>query len=141
MRPVNSRKNLLGGQMCYSLDHIHVRCSDVDASIAYYEKMFEAKEVARTDAKGMPIITLEMAGQRVCLSPKREGVDIRMKPGDPGWGVYQIGLKVDNLDAALAELKDRGAEISSGPLNVWEGLRVLFVEGPDGVEIEVMEYT
>jgi lactoylglutathione lyase len=127
--------------MCYSLDHIHVRCSDVDASIAYYEKMFEAKEVARADAKGMPIITLEMAGQRVCLSPKREGVDIRMKPGDPGWGVYQIGLKVDNLDAALAELKDRGAEISSGPLNVWEGLRVLFVEGPDGVEIEVMEYT
>ena len=126
--------------MNYSLDHIHVRCSDVDASIVYYEKMFEAREVARSDAKGMPIITLEMAGQRFCLSPKREGVDIRMKPGDPGWGVYQIGLKVDNLDAALAELKNRGAEISRGPLNVWEGLRVFFVEGPDGVEIEVMAY-
>ncbi len=126
--------------MHYSLDHIHLRCSDLDASIAYYEKMFGAKEVARADAKGMPIITLEMAGQRFCFSPRREGVDIRMKPGEPGWGVYQIGVKVDDLDTALKELKDRGAEISRGPLEVWEGLRVFFVNGPDGVEIEVMGY-
>ena len=56
--------------MHYSLDHIHLRCSDLDASIAYYEKMFDAKEVARGEAKGMPIIALEMAGQRFSFSPK-----------------------------------------------------------------------
>jgi len=127
--------------MQYSLDHIHVRCSDLAATIAYFEKIFGAKEVARAEAKGMPIITLEIAGERFCFSPKREGVDIDLKPGDPAWGLYQIGLKVDNLDAAMKELKDRGAEISRGPLVPWEGLRVLFVNAPDGVEIEVMEYT
>jgi lactoylglutathione lyase len=126
--------------MQYSFDHIHVRCSDLAASIAYYEKTFGAKEVARADAKGMPIITLEIGGERFCFSPKREGVDIDLKPGDPAWGLYQIGLKVDNLDTAMKELKERGAEISRGPLNPWEGLRVLFVSAPDGVEIEVMEY-
>ena len=127
--------------MDYALDHIHLRCSDVDASVAYYEKMFDAKEIGRGDAKGMLIIVLEMAGQRFSFSPKREGVDISVKPGEPGWGLYQIGLKVNDLDAAIAELKGRGAEISRGPITVRDGLRVFFVEGPDAVEIEIMEYT
>ncbi|MCG6881601.1 MAG: VOC family protein [Deltaproteobacteria bacterium] len=126
--------------MKYSWDHMHFRCSDLEESIAYYQKMFDAKEVGRGDAKGMPLIALEMAGQRFVFSPKREGVDISVKPGEPGWGLYQIGLKVDDLDAALSELKNRGAQISRGPLEVNDGLRVFFVEGPDAVEIEVMEY-
>jgi lactoylglutathione lyase len=124
-----------------TVDHIHLRCSDLDVTVAYYERMFDASVVARADAKGMPIITLEMGGGRFCFSPRREGVDIHVKPGEPAWGLYQIGLKVNDLDAALAELKDRGAVISRGPLNVMEGIRVLFVDAPDGVEIEVMEYT
>ena len=126
--------------MDYSLDHIHVRCSDVDASIAYYKKMFDAKEIARGDAKGMPIITLEMAGRQFCFSPKREGVDIRVEPDESAWGIYQIALKVDDLDAAMATLKERGAEINRGPLTLGGGLRVFFVEAPDGIEMEVMEY-
>ena len=126
--------------MHYTLDHIHIRCNDVDANIAYFKKMFDAKEVARSEAKGMPIITLAMAGQRFSLSPKREEVDIRVKPGEPGWGIYQIGLKVDNLERALAELKERGAEISKEPFTPMDGLRIFFVNGPDGLEIEVMEY-
>jgi catechol 2,3-dioxygenase-like lactoylglutathione lyase family enzyme len=126
--------------MDYSLDHIHVRCSDVDASIAYYEKMFDARAVARGGAKGMPIITLEMAGQRFCFSLIREGVDIRVEPNEPAWGLYQIAFKVDDLDVAMATLKERGAEISRGPLTLGGGLRVFFVEAPDGIEMEVMEY-
>ncbi|EFK10743.1 glyoxalase family protein [delta proteobacterium NaphS2] len=126
--------------MQYLLDHIHLRCSDLEGAIAYYKKIFDAKEVGRGDAKGMPVVGLEMAGQRFAFSPKRDGVHTDVKPGDPGWGLYQIGLKVDNLDAAIQELKERGAEISRGPLEVNNGLRVFFVEGPDAVEIEVMEY-
>ena len=126
--------------MQYSLDHIHVRSSDVAASIAYFKKMFDAKEVAKGELKGMSFTILEMAGIRFSFSPKREEVNIRLQPHEPGWGVYQIGLKVANLDAALAELKERGAETSVEPVTVKEGLRVFFVRGPDDIEIEVMEY-
>ena len=127
--------------MQYVLDHIHIRSKDPAASIAYYKKMFDAKELAKGESKGMPITVVEMAGERFSFSPKREEVNIRVESHEPGWGVYQIGLKVENLDATLAELKDRGAEISAEPFTVREGLRVFFVKGPDGVEIEVMEYT
>ena len=127
--------------MQYSLDHIHLRCSDVAASIDYFKKMFDAKEVAKAGTEEMPITILEMAGERFSFSPKREEVDIRARPGEPGWGIYQIGLKVDNLDASLRELRELGADISAGPLTVREGLRIFFVRGPDGMEIEVMEYS
>jgi predicted enzyme related to lactoylglutathione lyase len=126
--------------MNYSLDHIHLRCSDLENCILYYKKMFAAKEIERGDAKGMPLVALEMAGQRFVLSPRREGVDVAVKPGEPGWGLYQIGMKVDDLDAALEELKELGAKISRGPMEVSDDLRVFFVDGPDAVEIEVMEY-
>ncbi len=127
--------------MQYSLDHIHVRCSDAGAGIAYFKKMFDAKEIGTGGTKAMPITFLEMAGQRFAFSPKHEEVTVRAQPGEPGWGLYQIGLKVENLDASMAELKERGAEISAGPLTVRDGLRVFFVRGPDGIEIEVMEYS
>lgn len=119
---------------------MHLRCSDLEASIAYYKKMFDAKEISRGDAKGMPLVAMEMAGERFVFSPKREGVDVAVNPGEPGWGLYQIGLKVDNLDAALKELKERGADISRGPFEMSDQLRVFFVNAPDAVEIELMEY-
>lgn len=126
--------------MRYSLDHIHVRCSDVAASVNYFKKMFNAKEAGTAGTREMPITFLEIAGERFAFSPRREGVNIRATPGEPGWGVYQIGVKVDDLDASMAELKERGAEISAGPIPVGEELRIFFVRGPDGIEIEVMEY-
>ena len=124
--------------MQYSLDHIHLRCSDLNACVAFYKKMFNAKEVGRGDAKGMPIVFMEMGGGRFSLSPKREGLDIEAEPGKPGWGLYQIGFRVDDLDAVLLELKELGAEISRGPLVIDESLSVAFVNAPDGVEIELM---
>jgi lactoylglutathione lyase len=126
--------------MGYTLDHIHFRCRDVDLSAVYYEKMFNARRVGSGNAQGMPITILEVGGQRFALSPKRDDVHIAVGPDEPGWGIYQIGFKVENADTALEELRAKGAQILRGPLVVRPGVRVFFVQGPDGVEIEIMEY-
>jgi lactoylglutathione lyase len=50
-----------------------------------------------------------------------------------------IGLTVDDVDAAVAELRAKGAEIAIGPLTRNPGLRLAFIRGPEGIMIELVQ--
>src|ERR1700751_5387255 len=54
-------------------------------------------------------------------------------------GLEHIGLTVDDVDAAVAELRAKGAEIAIGPLTRNPGLRLAFVRGPEGIMMELVE--
>jgi hypothetical protein len=46
---------------------------------------------------------------------------------------------VENLDAAAADLKAKGAEFSMEPKDLRPGLRIAFVRAPGDVRIELLE--
>jgi glyoxylase I family protein len=50
-----------------------------------------------------------------------------------------LGLRVDDLDAAVAELKRRGAQVIVEPKTIRPGVRIAFLQGPDDVRIELLE--
>jgi catechol 2,3-dioxygenase-like lactoylglutathione lyase family enzyme len=50
-----------------------------------------------------------------------------------------IGLTVDDVDAAVEELRGKGAEIAIGPLTRNPGLRLAFIRGPEGIKIEIVQ--
>jgi len=47
-------------------------------------------------------------------------------------------LTVEDVDAGVAELRAKGAEIAIGPLTRNPGLRLAFVRGPEGIMIELV---
>ena len=54
--------------------------------------------------------------------------------------VDHIGLSVDQLDPALARLKDEGVTITDPARSVLGGkIKFAFIEGPDKMRIEVIE--
>ena len=53
--------------------------------------------------------------------------------------VWSIGLTVDDVDAAVEELRAKGAEIAIGPLTRNPGLRLAFIRGPEGIMIEIVQ--
>src|ERR1700730_8522632 len=57
----------------------------------------------------------------------------------PHYGLEHIGLTVDDVDAAVEELRARGAEIAIGPLTRNPGLRLAFIRGPEGIMIELVQ--
>ena len=57
----------------------------------------------------------------------------------PHYGLEHIGLTVDDVDAAVEELRDKGAEIAIGPLTRNPGLRLAFIRGPEGIMIELVQ--
>ncbi|MCZ6681367.1 MAG: VOC family protein [Candidatus Poribacteria bacterium] len=122
--------------MAYSFHHIHLRCEDLEGAVSYYEKMFDGKVLERVEVRGLPIVRLEVGGARIFLSPKFGDMEVEATSGNPRWGVYQLALTVEDLDAAVAELQARGAELEDlKPA----GLSMAFFKGPDNVQIELIE--
>jgi lactoylglutathione lyase len=123
----------------YSYDHIHLRSRDPMATAQYYHQMFDAKIIESIQSDGQPRIDLDINGLTVFLARVPANAEIQQAPADPHLGLDHFGLRVDNLDAAYAELKRRGAEFAVEPRTIRPGVKIAFVRGPDNVRIELLE--
>jgi lactoylglutathione lyase len=123
----------------YSYDHIHLRSRDPMATAQYYHKMFDAKIIESIQSDGRPRIDLDINGLTVFIAQVSADSIMGEAPTDPHLGLDHFGLRVDNLDAAYAELKQRGAEFAVEPRTIRPGVRIAFVRGPDDVRIELLE--
>jgi len=128
----------------YRYDHVHLRATDPDAMGRFFETMFGA-EVTRgvyppgTLYPGQMRVSMRVGGQKVLVAPAHPHDPTGAAPRFPYYGVEHIGLTVDDVDAAVAELRAKGAEIAIGPLTRNPGLRLAFVRGPDGVMVELVQ--
>jgi catechol 2,3-dioxygenase-like lactoylglutathione lyase family enzyme len=123
----------------YSYDHIHLRSRDPMATAQYYHKMFDAKIIESIQSDGQPRIDLDINGLTVFLARVPPNASIDEAPPDPHLGLDHFGLKVDDLNAAYAELKQRGADFAVEPRTIRPGVKIAFVRGPDNVRIELLE--
>lgn len=53
--------------------------------------------------------------------------------------IVSIGISVKDLDGEIDILKEKNIPIIRGPIKVPSGERFLFIEDPNGVEIELIE--
>ena len=123
----------------YTYDHMHLRSRDPMATAQYYHKMFDAKIVESIQSDGKPRIDLDLNGLTIFIAQVPPDADIPTAPADPYIGLDHFGLRVDNLDAAAADLKQRGAEFTLQPRTIRRGVKIAFVRGPDDVRIELLE--
>ncbi len=128
----------------YRFDHIHLRSSDPETTARFFETMFNA-EVTRsvyppgTLYPGQPRISFRLGGQKILIAPQHPDDPMTPAPRFPYYGVEHIGLTVDDVDAAVAELRAKGAEIAIGPLTRDPGTRLAFIRGPDAVMVELVQ--
>ena len=119
----------------FTWDHIHLRSPDPEATARYYERMFGA-EVLRSMQDGKPRVDLKLGGNNIFIAPVVAGDN--PPPVTPYQGLDHFGLRVNGIDALVAELKEKGAEFTREPTTVRPGLRVAFIRGPEGVSIELL---
>jgi catechol 2,3-dioxygenase-like lactoylglutathione lyase family enzyme len=118
--------------------HLHIRCRDIAVSRDFYVNVLGAEQLRhyRTDY-GLEIILLSLAGTHLALSPYPGQAP---PESEKSLGIYQLAFQVDNMEEALAELRARGGRLK-GPITAPNaGVRAAFIEAPDGMEIELMEY-
>jgi catechol 2,3-dioxygenase-like lactoylglutathione lyase family enzyme len=125
--------------MSWHYDHIHFKCSDPEKTVAFFRENFGAKEVTRFEVNGMSIVTLDIGGLWYNFSPRRPGetVDARTQPAR--YGVYHIALKTADLASEAAKLKARGVKFTQDVAQSNPTTKYAFVEGPDGISIELLQ--
>ena len=123
----------------YTYDHIHLRTRDPKGTADYYHRVFDARVLESVQSDGRPRIDLDIDGLIVFIAPVAAEADIESAPRDPYLGLDHFGFRVDNVDATVAELKQRGADIVDEPRTIRPGVRIAFVRAPDDVRIELLQ--
>ena len=121
-----------------SLDHIHFYCGDIEKAVAYFRDLFGGKELTREKRPNSILVRMDIQGAIIALmavSPENGPFD----PGKGKRGLDHIGFKVKDLQAAIEEVKAKGVRISQDLTVLPSGLKMAFVEGPDGIRIELLE--
>ena len=121
----------------YRIDHVHLRSPDPDRAAAFYTDMLGARQTGRQDTPAGLRVMLDLGGLAVFI--ERVPADTHRPPEPPFLGLEHIGLAVDDLDAVAAELRDRGVRFTMEPTSPRPGLKICFIEAPDGVRVELLQ--
>ncbi len=124
----------------YSFNHIHLLTRDPKATAQYYHRMFGAKIIESTQSDGKPRIDLELGGASIFILRVPPEQETPVSPSGPYLGLDHFGLRVNNLDEAVADLKAKGAEFAVEPKTIRPGVRIAYVRGPENVRIELVEH-
>jgi lactoylglutathione lyase len=123
----------------FTYDHIHLRSPDAEATARWYEHMFGAEIIRSVQSDGKPRLDLNLGGVAVFIAQVPGDQAVAAPPQPPHLGLEHIGLRVDGIDEAVAELKRKGAEFTMEPKTIRPGVRIAFLRGPQNVHIELLD--
>ena len=118
----------------YSMNHIHHEAKDVHAAAEWYKKLFDASSDEPFERGGATWIRVHVGDVTVTITD-REFSDTTLESYQ---GYDHLALDSDDFDGTLARIEECGAHIFKGPMDAG-GFRIVFVDGPDNVKIELME--
>ena len=122
----------------YTFDHIHLFTADPEGMATYFESMFGA-EVIRSSPGGQPRIDLKLGGADIFILDVSGNPNAADGAAHPHRGLDHFGLSVQEIDTVCDALKAKGAKFTRGPETIRPGTRIAFIEGPEGVSIELLE--
>jgi lactoylglutathione lyase len=111
------------------IDHLNIDVNDFDETIEFYEKLFGFRLLADQPNKGCRIIGNQYI--KLCLY---EVPNMEIGPG-----VNHFGFHVENFEEIMAQCENQNIGILYGGPKVWENSRSIYIEDPNGYEIELSE--
>ena len=120
----------------YKQNHIHLTNPDPTKTAQFYTETMGAQVIREQKTPDQEIIDLDLGGIPIRIS-NRTGADDSWKGLQ--LGLHHLGLTVDDLDRAAAEMNSTGVEFVVKPHSPRPGSKLAFIRTPDGVLIELIE--
>jgi lactoylglutathione lyase len=123
----------------FRYDHVHLRSPDPDATAAWYERMFGAEVIKSVMSNGIGRTDMRLGGVMMFIAKVAEDAPLADKEEGSFVGLDHIGLRVNDIDNVVAELKAKGADFTVEPKTIRPGVRIAFLRGPQNVLIELLD--
>ncbi|PWK66379.1 VOC family protein [Aminobacter sp. AP02] len=118
----------------FTLDHLHCWNREPEAAAQAYVDMFGAERLSASNTANGLRVVIRLAGQLIYVEQAPAG------GAEPDRnGLEHFALSTDEFDRAVAELRRKGARFPVEPKQARPGVRVAFVEVPDGGRVEIVE--
>jgi len=117
--------------------HTRMRVSDMDQTIAFYTGVLGLEVMERkTSPRGSHLAFLKVPNSE-------ELIELASYPPSGPVTVQEdlvhLAFQVENLDDTMRDLGAKGIKITDGPTHSSSGSRFIFIDAPDGYEIELIE--
>lgn len=117
--------------------HTRMRVSDLDETIRFYTTVLGLEVIERkTSPRGSHLAFLRVpnSAELIELTSFPPSGPVKVQED-----LVHLAFQVDNLDAAIVSLNAMGVKITDGPTKTSSGSRFIFIDAPDGYEIELIE--
>ena len=117
--------------------HTRMRVSDMDQTIQFYTNVLGLDVLERkTSPRGSHLAFLRVPNSdeliELCSFPPSGPVKVQED-------LVHLAFQVENLDDTIAALNAKGIKITDGPTTTSSGSRFIFIDAPDGYEVELIE--
>ncbi|GJL51403.1 VOC family protein [Candidatus Nitrospira salsa] len=117
--------------------HTRMRVSNMEQTIAFYRDVLGLEVVdQKVSPRGSRLAFLATPNSdeliELCSFPTSGQVRVQED-------LIHLAFQVDNLDTTIKELQAKHVPITDGPTTSSSGSRFIFIDAPDGYEIELIE--
>lgn len=117
--------------------HTRMRVSNLDETILFYTKVLGLEVIERkTSPRGSQLAFLRVpnSDELIELTSFPPSGPVKVQED-----LVHLAFQVDNLENTITALSQKGVKITDGPTQTSSGSRFIFIDAPDGYEIELIE--
>jgi len=117
--------------------HTRMRVSDMKQTLAFYQEILGLEVVdQKVSPRGSQLAFLAVPNSEelieLCSFPTSGPVQVQED-------LVHLAFEVADLDNTIQELQAKGVPITDGPTQASSGSRFIFIDAPDGYEIELIQ--
>ena len=124
----------------YQFDHIHLNSPDALKTAQFYEKMFGSQIMRVREIYGGAVVRLDLNGQQALIGPPVGSPPLVPATLQPQYGLIHFGLRTDNLEKSIEELKAKGMTFVQDITLLSTGSKISYLLAPEGVLVELQQY-
>jgi len=117
--------------------HTRMRVSDMEQTIQFYTDVLGLEVVERkVSPRGSHLAFLKVPNSEelIELTSFPPSGPVRVQED-----LIHLAFQVENLDDTITSLNSKGVKVTDGPTKTSSGSRFIFIDAPDGYEIELIE--
>ena len=116
------------------LNHVAVSVADYSAAVDFYARRLGFREAfSFREANGAPYFSYLQINRDTFL-------EVMQATSERPAGCPHFGLEVENLDAEVARLRERGVQVRDASVSPRTRSRIALATAPGGVNIELLEF-